>query len=199
MQRLLYLFSFLLMVSCAQMDKSYVIEGKLSGTTYDGEFVFLVPIDGATAETVDSVQIQNGSFRFEGDASDIVIRILRTRPLLRLELQELLVVTEPGIIDVVLDSVSVARGTPQNEALQKWKERKRTADFAFGSLNQQIREADENKKAKLKIVLQKFDKEYSDFNYNFVKENKNTAVGKFVYKMTGFSFTPEQKKEIDSL
>jgi hypothetical protein len=76
---------------------------------------------------------------------------------------------------------------------------KKNADFTYAYLNQQISEADESKKAKLKLLQVKFDKEYSDFNYNFVKENKNTAVGKFVYKMTGFSFTPEQKKEIDSL
>lgn len=187
------------MLSCSSIENNYVIEGQLTDKSYDGEYMYLVPIEGATAETVDSVLIKDGAFRFEGDASESGIHILRTRPLLRLELQELLVVTEPGQIDVVIDSISVAKGTPQNDALQKWKERKKNADFTYAYLNQQISEADESKKAKLKLLQVKFDKEYSDFNYNFVKENKNTAVGKFVYKMTGFSFTPEQKKEIDSL
>lgn len=199
MQKFFCFFAFILMLSCSSVENNYVIEGQLTDKSYDGEYMYLVPIEGATAETVDSVLIKDGAFRFEGDASESAIHILRTRPLLRLELQELLVVTEPGQIDVVIDSISVAKGTPQNDALQKWKERKKNADFTYAYLNQQISEADENKKAKLKLLQGKFDKEYSDFNYNFVKENKNTAVGKFVYKMTGFSFTPEQKKEIDSL
>lgn len=199
MQKLLYLFSFILMISCVQTDNRYIIEGRLSGTAYDGELIYLVPIEDATAETVDSAKIQNGVFRFEGDASQPGIRILRTRPILRLELQELLVVTESGKISVIIDSVSSVQGTPQNDALQKWKDRKRNADFAFANLNQQIREADETQKTKLKLLLQKFDKEYSNYNYNFVKKNKNTAVGAFIYKMTGFSFTPKQKREIDSL
>lgn len=187
------------MISCVQTDNRYIIEGRLSGTAYDGELIYLVPIEDATAETVDSAKIQNGVFRFEGDASQPGIRILRTRPILRLELQELLVVTESGKISVIIDSVSSVQGTPQNDALQKWKDRKRNADFAFANLNQQIREADETQKTKLKLLLQKFDKEYSNYNYNFVKKNKNTAVGAFIYKMTGFSFTPKQKREIDSL
>ncbi|HAD02063.1 MAG TPA: hypothetical protein DCE74_07595, partial [Porphyromonadaceae bacterium] len=146
-----------------------------------------------------SVQIKDGVFRFEGDASDPAICILRTRPLLRMELQELLVVTEPGTISVILDTESSAKGTPQNEALQLWKGQKRNWDFAYTNINQQLLEADESKKEELKKLQMKYDKEYSNFNYNFVKQYKHTAVGEFVYKMTGFSFTPEQKKELNSL
>ncbi|MEZ7948315.1 MAG: hypothetical protein QMB84_08595, partial [Macellibacteroides fermentans] len=116
-----------------------------------------------------------------------------------MELQELLVVTEPGTISVILDTESSAKGTPQNEALQLWKEQKRNSDFAYTNINQQLLEADESKKEELKKLQMKYDKEYSNFNYNFVKQYKHTAVGEFVYKMTGFSFTPEQKKELNSL
>lgn len=199
MQKVYCFITLLFMLSCASFESKYIIEGKLKGKTYDGEFIYLVPVEGATAETVDSVQIKDGAFRFEGDASVPSICILRTRPLLRMELQELLVVTEPGTISVILDTESSAKGTPQNEALQLWKEQKRNSDFAYTNINQQLLEADESKKEELKKLQMKYDKEYSNFNYNFVKQYKHTAVGEFVYKMTGFSFTPEQKKEINSL
>ncbi len=50
------------------------------------------------------------------------MRVLRLRHLLRIYIQELLVVTEPGTIHVKADSVGSVTGTPQNDALQKWKE-----------------------------------------------------------------------------
>ncbi|MEA4808894.1 DUF4369 domain-containing protein, partial [Macellibacteroides fermentans] len=89
MQKIYCFITLLFMLSCASFESKYIIEGKLKGKTYDGEFIYLVPVEGATAETVDSVQIKDGTFRFEGDASVPSICILRTRPLLRMELQEL--------------------------------------------------------------------------------------------------------------
>ena len=52
------------------------------------------------------------------------MKVLRMRILLRLKFQELLVVTEPGVTSVRIDSISSASGTPQNDALQHWKDRK---------------------------------------------------------------------------
>ena len=40
----------------------------------------------------------------------------------RLGFQPLLVVVEPGEVKVVVDSISSASGTPQNDSLQVWKE-----------------------------------------------------------------------------
>lgn len=40
----------------------------------------------------------------------------------RMGVQQLLIVGEPGHIQVTIDSISSARGTPQNDSLQAWKE-----------------------------------------------------------------------------
>ena len=66
MQKVYCFITLLFMLSCASFESKYIIEGKLKGKTYDGEFIYLVPVEGATAETVDSVQIKDGVFRFEG-------------------------------------------------------------------------------------------------------------------------------------
>ena len=64
MQKVYCFITLLFILSCASFESKYIIEGKLKGKTYDGEFIYLVPVEGATAETVDSVQIRDGVFRF---------------------------------------------------------------------------------------------------------------------------------------
>ena len=78
---------------------------------YDGEWIYLVPMENAPGR-VDSVKITNASFSFSGQGEEM--RVLRLRHLLRIYIQELLVVTEPGTIHVKADSVGSVTGTPQN-------------------------------------------------------------------------------------
>lgn len=53
--------------------------------------------------------------------------------------QDLLVVTEPGVINVVIVTVSSGSGTPQNEALQTWKELKDDHDRVQWNQSQHIK------------------------------------------------------------
>ena len=116
---LFFCISCLLWASCENSRQNYVIEGTLPSVKYDGEWIYLVPMENAPGR-VDSVKITNASFSFSGQGEEM--RVLRLRHLLRIYIQELLVVTEPGTIHVKADSVGSVTGTPQNDALQKWKE-----------------------------------------------------------------------------
>ena len=98
-----------------------MINGTFEDEKYDGEYVFLVPLDGVMPRVIDSVQVKEKSFVFTGKADSAQVKIIRMRHLLRLDIQELLVVVEPGDIWVRLDTVSAAGGTPQNEKLQDRK------------------------------------------------------------------------------
>jgi hypothetical protein len=157
-----------------------VIEGTLpGGSRYDGETVYLVPVEKATADNVDSTCIRRGAFRFErilGDEPEGVC-IIRTRPLLRRALEELLVIPEPGRLQVTLDSVSSAHGTPLNEALQQWKERKQQYDAQRHS----------RKKA---------GEEYADYTCQFILRNRENAAGRFVYGLSKHILTPEQRQAL---
>jgi hypothetical protein len=145
-----------------------VIEGRLPDARYDGEVVYLVPLVGATAANVDSAYIREGAFRFEPEGGSIAI--LRTRPLLRLRFQELLVILEPGCLYVRLDSLSSAHGTALNDSLQQWKENKQRYDA------KQLSDAD-----------------YAQDTYLFVRRNRDNAAGRLVYRLSRPLFTPEQK------
>ena len=96
----------------------------ISGTIpadYNGKRIFLVPLYGpTTAEYVDSIEVQDGHFEFTKDTV-MMAKILMDYHY-RMGVQQLLVVTEPGEVEVVIDSISSAKGTPQNDSLQQWKD-----------------------------------------------------------------------------
>lgn len=111
----------MMMFSCqsANNGKCY-INGVVKGEQYEGKRIFLVPMYGPkTAEYVDSMEITNGQFHFEPDSSQMYKILLDYH--YRFGLQPLLIVGEPGTIEVIIDSISHATGTPQNDSLEKWK------------------------------------------------------------------------------
>lgn len=175
-----------LLVSCAD-QRTYEIRGTLPHEKYDGEYVFLLPLDGVMPRIIDSVQVENKIFFFTGKADSTQVKIIRLRPQLRLEIQELLVVQEPGEkIWVRLDSLSSSGGTRQNENLQAWKETKMKADQTMYIL-QKMHAANMDDSTETVIMDQwnKVQKEFSEYNRRFIEENKGTAVGRFVKQMSG--------------
>ncbi|MBQ7422133.1 MAG: DUF4369 domain-containing protein [Prevotella sp.] len=96
------------------------IHGRMANSQYEGRRIFLVPLEGPQdAAHVDSVVIKDGKFEFTPD-SFMLAKILVDYHY-RYGLQPLLVVTEPGDVDVVIGENSSATGTPQNDSLQLWK------------------------------------------------------------------------------
>jgi hypothetical protein len=179
------LLAFLL-GSCAD-QRTYEIKGTLPNERYDGEYVFLLPLDGVMPRIIDSVQVKNKTFVFTGKADSAQVKIIRLRPQLRLEIQELLVVQEPGEkIWVKLDSLSSSGGTRQNESLQAWKEVKMKADHTMYILrNMHSANVDDSTGTVIMEQWKKVQKEFSAYNRRFIEENEGTAVGRFVKQMTG--------------
>ena len=89
---------------------------------FEGKKIFLLPAEGpATMETVDSVVVTNGKFAFQSEPGEM--KIIRIDYRYRTGVEDLLVVMEPGNLEVIIDSISSGKGTPQNDTLQAWKER----------------------------------------------------------------------------
>lgn len=110
-----------MMFSCQSANNGKCrINGVVNGEQYEGKRIFLVPMYGPqTAEYVDSMEITNGQFHFEPDSAQMYKILLDYH--YRFGLQTLLIVGEPGTIEVIIDSISHATGTPQNDSLEKWK------------------------------------------------------------------------------
>lgn len=187
---------FLLFLSCRE-TQLFSVEGLVPGTEYDGEWVYLVPFKGATYENVDSACIENGIFRFKRSVEKDDVCIVRTRPALRLTLQELLVIAEPGHLEVHLDTVSRAAGTPLNDALQQWKEKKEHIDNEMFLLIQQLRSGNDSiQKNEIRQQIKYMSEDFSVYNFNFVNANKHNTAGRFVYQMVKRNFSDDQLKAL---
>lgn len=129
-----------LLASCAEQEKGYVIYGTVSNPDLEGAQVFLVPLENATKETIDSVYIADQMFEFRGTEEKIAdIRIERYK---RIGNENLLVITEPGETHVTIGQVSSSRGTPQNDSLQVWKNLTKQYNMQVSSLRSQGRKDD---------------------------------------------------------
>lgn len=125
-----------MLASCSQ-EKGYVIYGTVSNPDLEGAQVFLVPLENAVKETIDSVSIHNQMFEFRGTEEKMAeIRIEMYK---RYGNENLLVVTEPGETYVTIGPVSSGRGTRQNDSLQVWKNLTKEYYQKAGSLIRQGR------------------------------------------------------------
>ncbi|MDE6381154.1 MAG: DUF4369 domain-containing protein [Muribaculaceae bacterium] len=144
MKKLVYLLVAFVcagVVGCGGHKDEYVIKGSTSQSRLDGERVFLVPYGTKAYEDsigVDSVVIKNGKFEFRGHKGEFLARVTMDKRV-RYGTEDLLIVTEPGEITVVIDSVSSGIGTPQNDLLQAWKVLKQDHDKVHWNQSQHIK------------------------------------------------------------
>lgn len=194
--RYILFFLLLLFVAC-KVDNSFTIEGSTPNSSFNGEYVYMIPIEKYSFERVDSAIISNSSFVFSGKADSAEIFILRTqKPLSRFEMQDILVVTQPGNINVKFEECSSACGTSLNDSLQKWKEGKESFDNMKSELSLKISKADSLDRLTLSAKSDSLSKVISNFHYDFVKNNKDNVVGALVGKFMSPVFTDKQKREI---
>ena len=181
---LLFLLLLSLMCGCNSHGKHYVIEGTTTVRDLEGTWIYSVPMVNASQQTVDSVRIMDGRFRFTGDADSVMIRILRPKLKLRFLVQELLVVAEPGTIYASIDTISSAHGTPQNDLLQQWKEKKEFYENAFGFIRESMRNHPSPVDSlKLAESNMNFRSHFISFTDSLVQTSPGTAVGQFLREM----------------
>lgn len=116
----LALLGVILLANCQQKEPagSCRIHGTIDNQ-YNGKLIYLVPITNDSPQNVDSATVKDGHFEFVTDTTMVAKVIMHMR--YRFGLQTLLVVAEPGDVNVCIDSISHASGTPQNDSLEMWK------------------------------------------------------------------------------
>lgn len=117
----------LITTSCNHKD-TFTVEGKVPDETFRGSKIYLVALDGPVTKNVDSTIIIDGSFRFETVTDSLCVKILRVPVRYPDIIEDLVVVTEPGTLHVVLSANSHGDGTRLNNILQEWKEKKHVFD-----------------------------------------------------------------------
>jgi hypothetical protein len=123
----------------APQQGTCVIKGSIS-EAWNGKKIFLVPINGPQDSLhVDSVVIENGQFEFTKDTCQL--EVIRVDYHYRQGAQDLLLLTEPGTVNVSIGANSTSHGTPQNDSLQLWKELTERQNQDAAPYRIQLREA----------------------------------------------------------
>lgn len=163
-------------------DKEYIIHGSTSQARLDGERVFLVPYGTKAYEDsigVDSTVIRKGRFEFKGVKGEFLGRVTVDKRV-RYGTQDLLIVTEPGEITVVIDSVSSATGTQQNDILQRWKDLKEDRDRVHWNQSQHVKylreQGDTVYANALADSLARFNRHYSDQIHALMRQLKQGST-----------------------
>lgn len=180
-----YLFT-LLFSSCQANDGKCHIIGTVIGEQYEGKRIFLVPNTGpATMETVDSMEITNGKFHFTKDTMQMYKILLDYH--YRMGVQQLLVVGEPGTIQVVIDSVSHATGTPQNDSLEQWKAQTEIHNRQLGLMRKNMMDLQKaGDSVQAKYIQQRADSfhlVYKNYTRQMAKNLEGTILGDFLKEL----------------
>ena len=101
--------------------------------------------------------------------------------------QDLLVVTEPGNLDVKIGSISSGQGTRQNDSLQMWKERTESYRVQYIPLMQNIRQLlsqnDSVNAVAFKKQADSIHLAYKNYTRNLADNLKEGALHDFLKKM----------------
>ena len=185
------------LVSCSQktaQSGECVIKGMVADQSLEGKRIFLVPLEGpADAAHVDSIEIKDGKFEFHKDTV-MMAKILMDYHY-RFNTQTLLVVTDPGTVEVVIDSISSAKGTLQNDVLQRWKEITEVHNSQMGFIRRNMNEAkktgDTQRQNSLKMRGDSIHLAYKQTTRKMAKEMDDCVLKDFLDKM--FPLTYKRK------
>jgi hypothetical protein len=178
-----------MLFSCQQTvnDGKCNIEGVVNGEQYEGKRIFVVPLFGPkTAEYVDSMEITDGKFHFTKDFTKDTVQMYKI--LLdyhyRLGVQPLLIVGEPGTVNIVIDSVSHATGTPQNDSLEQWKVRTEIHNVQLGKMRKNIvslqKQGDSVQAKYIQQRADSFHLVYKNYTRQMAKSLNGTVLGDFL-------------------
>ena len=176
-----------MIISCQPKNsKECRIHGIVADEKFEGKRIFLIPFYGPkTAETVDSMEIKDGKFEFTTDSAKLYKILIDLR--FRRGIQPLLVIGEPGDVKVIIDSVSHATGTPQNDSLEKWKVRTEMHNRELGKMRKYIMDLKKSgDSVQAKYIAQRADSfhlVYKNYTRRMAKNMEGQTLGDFLKDM----------------
>ncbi|MDO4462605.1 MAG: DUF4369 domain-containing protein [Bacteroidia bacterium] len=193
MNSLVKLFTYLLFAviacgsisSCDDSKKDYVIDGVIhGGGNFEGETIYLVPFFNANSEKIDSAVIHNSRFVFKGKADAPEVYIIRMRPMIKIFVEELVFVREPGYIRTTMAEHSAVKGTPLNDSIQQWHTYNVQTKERIANLSKEVRRARQRRDQKLVDSLLHISDEllmeFNNKNRAMAAANRDNAFGQFL-------------------
>ena len=195
MKRIFIAYIALIIATSCNHNENFIIEGKITDETFTGSKIYLVALDGPVSKNVDSTVIVGGSFRFETVADSMCVKIIRVPVRYPDLIEDFVVVTEPGKINVVMSAISHGKGTRLNNILQGWKEKKHNYDSIQWALYSRINKGSLNQQASdsLNSSIKKLNKIFISDVIRLQNENIHNGIGLLLFKLY-FNALPEGEK-----
>lgn len=185
--------AILALASCSD-DKEFVIKGEIADNSCDGAQIFLVPLtEPATHETVDSVVIRDRKFEFHGNKTRIAS--LRLQMPQRMNFQELLVYTEPGVITAHVAQRGSVTGTKNNDLLQQWKGIQESCVEARTEALEAV--GNNYNDPEYRTVLDSLQTVMSDATFNLIKASGLNPLTRFLYAGNKTNLNARHQKELE--
>jgi thiol-disulfide isomerase/thioredoxin len=197
MKNIFFVIFIVLSASSCSSDKqdkqSYLIEGIVPDSTYNGLWVYMR--DYNRSEAVDSALVVDGKFSFSGQADTTLL--VRIEPDMKLFSN---VIRESGTIRVDLSDHKKIGGTPLNEAYKAYLLEKEELYRWASEKRREVEDAFRNDAEALTVQLEEQSAlaiiRYNEFNSRHFSANKNNAIGSSVF--TGWTYELSTEK-VDSL
>ena len=208
MKKSVYTFIALAMATgLFAQNKEYVLNGSVVDTNYNGSIIYLHAIDDSFRNliTLDSTIVNDGNFSFKKNVSDSPsFQIISIG---RIEAKGLSTkfVAEPGIISIVLDSVSETKGTENNDIHNIFANKKESLYSKMRDLQASAEELynagklSEEDASVMKAEFENYGKQYTDLNYSYIKDNIANKLGEYYYITSSRGLTLKQLDEIYKL
>ncbi|MBK5720397.1 AhpC/TSA family protein [Dysgonomonas sp. Marseille-P4677] len=192
----------MLVTSCVEKE-AFTIKGTLPNTEYDGKQVYLKVLGENWKDliAIDTVTVTNGSFEFKGLAKggSIIHFIELAEPTDKVKRPVLLVV-EPGQIEVSMDSISTVKGTASNDSYQAFNDKLGAIDSEMKALYKKAQEdTTKTLRAELEKQFEEKDAQKAAANFDFVKANAQNQLGAYFFSSRSYMFSLDQMKEISAL
>ncbi|MDK2842526.1 MAG: hypothetical protein PWQ17_2032 [Anaerophaga sp.] len=188
----------IMLVFACNREKLFVIKGKVHNAAFEGEKVYLVSSDAPVTKNVDSIEVKDGRFQFEIHSDSQTAKIIRIPPKYPDIVQDLVVIPEEGTIEVELAQRSKGKGTPLNNCIQAWKQKKEMYDSIQWSLYRQIKTAglSDSEKDSIESYINETEDLFIDEVMCTIDSNLHNGIGLFLFKIYFHSFPAEFKNKV---
>lgn len=192
-----FILMLFLIFSCTS-NETFKVEGRVTDETLNGSKIYFVALDGPVSRNVDSTFIMDGRFTFAKKADSLCIKILRVPVRYPNAVEDLVVVTESGNLNVVLSGNSHGEGTRLNNILQSWKEQKRAYDSVQWELYSQKSKKGINQESidSLMKYSEALNKSYRSDIISLMNENIYNGIGLLFFKVYYQDLTAEVKNRV---
>jgi thiol-disulfide isomerase/thioredoxin len=190
----------ILATSCGEKD-AFTIKGKLPNGTYDGQQVYLKTLDENWKDlvSIDTVNVVNGEFEFKGLAKEgATIHFVSLDSAADYLSRPVLVVVEPGQIELTLDSVSTVKGTPTNNSYQAYITKIKDINSELKAIYEKSQQDTANVELQAELEKQYNEKEAQTAKetFDFVKANIQNQIGTYFLTKNYYRFSLDQLKEL---